>query len=218
MKISLYLLIPALLLLRLPAFAQNRTDALLNYRTGRELEGRDRMAEAETYYSEAVRICNDEISRNAATRDTYAILTWTLQRQKKYADVITWGERGLRLFADEYRVVETMGEAYFYLGDFNESLRFMQRYTNSVPQGDRTSVAYFFIGEIYRYTRKFRHADVAYSTAVRLEPGVALWWYRLGTVREASGDFSQAVTAYERVLRLNPDHQEASEGLARTTR
>ena len=208
----------ALLMPGLAAFAQNNRDALWNYRTGRDLESRDRMYEAEYYYTETVRICNDEISRNAASRDTYTALTWALQRQRKYQDVITWGERGLRLYADEYRIVETMGEAYFYLDNHDESLRFMQRYTNSEPQGERSSVAYFFIGEIYRYRGQFRHADIAYTTAVRLEPGIALWWYRLGSVREAVGDFSQAVSAYERALRLNPNYREADDGLARSQR
>jgi tetratricopeptide (TPR) repeat protein len=218
MRFFLQCLVIVFLLFPFPAFAQNNRDALWNYRTGRDLEGRNRASEADFFYNEAVRICNEEISRNAANKDTYTTLTWTLQRQRKYADVITWGERGLRLYADEYRIVETMGEAYFYLDNHDESLRFMQRYTNSDPLGERISVAYFFIGEIYRYKGYFRHADIAYTTAVRLEGGVALWWYRLGSVREAVGDYSQAVTAYERALRLNPDYVEANAGLARSNR
>jgi len=209
--LAYFLLIPQ-------AFAQNNRDVISLYRTGRDLESRNRMGEADYYYNEAIRISVDDISRNLANRETYTALTWALQRQKKYQDVITWGERGLRLYSDEYRIVETMGEAYFYLDNWDESLRFMQRYTNSVPQGERTSVAYFFIGEIYRYKGLYRHADIAYSTAVRLEPNVALWWYRLGLAREAAGDLSQAVTAYERALRINPDYQEAENGLARTRR
>jgi tetratricopeptide (TPR) repeat protein len=189
--------------------------ALGSYQTGRDLEARDRMREAEPYYNEAVRICTDEISRNQATRDSYTVLTWTLRRQQKYADVITWGERGLRLYTDEYRIMETIGEAYFYLDDYDSSLRFMQRYANFLPQGERTSVAYFFIGEIYRLREKYRHADIAYSTAVRLEPGIALWWYRLGEVREFAGDKAPATEAYERALRLNPDYRQARDGLNR---
>ena len=196
-------------------FSQNNRDALWNYQTGRNLESSNRMGEAEYFYAEAVRIASNEISRNVANRDTYTALTWALQRQQKFQDVVTWGERGLRLFADEYRIVETMGEAYFYLNDFDESLRFMQRYTNNVPQGERTSVAYFFIGEIYRFRRQFHHADIAYSIAVKLEPNVALWWYRLGTVREAKGDLTQAASAYERALVLNPVYAEAESGLGR---
>jgi tetratricopeptide (TPR) repeat protein len=190
--------------------------AVQNYRTGRDLEARNRMAEADRYYNEAIRICQDEVSRNAAGRETYTVITWALQRQRKYADVITWGERGLRLFSDEYRILETMGEAYFYLDDYDRSLSFMQRYANALPRGERASVAYFFIGEIFRLRQQYRHADIAYTTAVRLEPGLALWWYRLATVRESLGDKGPAIEAYERALVLNPGYQEAGAGLART--
>jgi tetratricopeptide (TPR) repeat protein len=190
--------------------------ALQSYRMGRDLEAQNRLQEADVYYNEAVRVTNEEISRNMATRDSYTVLTWALQRQKKYAGVITWGERGLRLYGDEYRIVETMGEAYFYLDDYDNSLRFMQRYVNGSPQGERVSVAYFFIGEMYRLRRQFRHADIAYSTAVRLEPNMALWWYRLGSAREAAGDANPAADAYSQALRLNPNYREAQEGQART--
>jgi tetratricopeptide (TPR) repeat protein len=160
-------------------------------------------------------MCQDEVARNIASRDTYTAITWALQRQQKYREVITWGDRGLRLFADEYRIMETMGEAYFYLDDYDRSLNSMQRYANALPQGERISVAYFFIGEIYRLRRQFRHADIAYTTAVRLEPNISLWWYRLATVRESIGDPSPAAEAYQRALRLNPSHSESIAGLAR---
>jgi tetratricopeptide (TPR) repeat protein len=190
--------------------------AIQNYRIGRDLEAGNRMAEAERYYNEAIRICRNEVAGNTANRDTYTAITWALQRQRKYADVITWGERGLRLFADEYRILETMGEAYFYLDDYDRSLSCMQRYANLLPQGERISVAYFFIGEIFRLKEKYRHADIAYTTAVRLEPRLPLWWYRLAQVRELLGDRAPATAAYEQAVRINPNYAEAIAGLART--
>jgi tetratricopeptide (TPR) repeat protein len=196
----------------------SRMSGLQSYRTGRDLEGRNRMDEAMKYYNQAVQICLDEISQNSATRDTYVVFTWTLQRQKQYADVISWGERALQLYPNEYRIIETMGEAYFYLDQYDRSLRYMQRYVNFLPPGDRVSVAYFFIGEIFRLQGKFLHADIAYTTAVQLEPNLSLWWYRLGVVREILGDFTAAAQAYERALRLNPDYQEARAGLSRSRR
>jgi tetratricopeptide (TPR) repeat protein len=189
--------------------------AVQNYRIGRDLEAGGRSAEAEQYYNEAVRICLDEVARSEAGRDTYTAITWALQRQKKYAEVISWAEQGLGLFADEYRILETMGEAYFYLNDYDRSLNCMQRYTNAVPRGERTSVAYFFIAEIFRLRRQYYHADIAYTTALRLDPGVPLWWYRLATVQEALGDYAVAAESFGRALRLNPDYAEASAGLAR---
>ena len=145
-------------------------------------------------------------------------MAWTLQRQRKYTEVVTWARRGERLFADDYRLQEIMGEAYFYLDDYNNSLRCMQLYVNSLPQGDRAGIAYFFVGEIYRLTQRYFLADIAYTTAVRLEPALPLWWYRLGVVREALGDFAPAVEAYERALRLNPNYREANEGASRSRR
>ena len=185
------------------------------YNIGRDLESRGRTQEADTYYNETIRICTEEISRNTADRETYTAFTWALQRKRNYGDVILWGERGLGLFADEYRIIETMGEAYFYLDDYINSLRFMQRYVNSNPRGERVSVAYFFIGEIYRLEGKYHIADMAYTTAVRLQSGIALWWYRLGLAREYSGESLPASDAYEEALRLNPDYQAAREGLER---
>lgn len=197
-----------------PGGAQPRS-ALENYRQGRDLEGRNRMNDANIYYNEAIRICNDEVSRNAATRDTFTVMTWTLQRQQKYADVISWGERGLRAFPSEFRIVEIMGEAYFYLNNFGRSLAFMQRYTNAQPQGERAGVAFFFIGEIYRLTQKYHHADIAYTTALQIEAGSALWWYRLASVREQVGDKRPAIEAYQQALRFNPNYREARDAIAR---
>jgi tetratricopeptide (TPR) repeat protein len=189
--------------------------ALQHYRQGRDLEAMNRTAESNTHYNEAVRICQDEVSRNAATRETYTVITWTLQRQRKYAEVINWGERALQIYPDEFRIMETMGEAFFYLDNYERSLSFMQRYTNALPQGDRVSIAFFFIGEIYRLTEKYHHADIAYTTALHLESTVALWWYRLGSVREALGDRRPALEAYQQALRYNSNYHEARTALAR---
>jgi tetratricopeptide (TPR) repeat protein len=189
--------------------------AIENYRRGRELESQNRASESAVYYNEAIRLCQDEITRSVANRTTYTVMAWTLQRQGKYSEVITWGERGLRLFPDEYRIIEIMGEAFFYLGNYERSLLYMQRYTNALPEGERVSVAFFFIGEIFRLTQRYRHADIAYTTALRFEPGIALWWYRLASVREQIGDRTPAIDAYQRSLRLNPNYREARDGLAR---
>jgi tetratricopeptide (TPR) repeat protein len=203
-----------------PVFSQSnvspRPDALRNYQVGRDLEAQNRMNEAVVYYNEAVRICLNEINQNAENMDSYTVLTWTLQRQQKYREVLDWGQRGLRINANDYRIIETMGEASFYLDNYDQSLEYMQRYINSAPQGDRVSVAYFFMGEIYRLTNRFYRADIAYTTAVRLEPNAALWWYRLGIVRENLGDFRPAVEAYQRAVNLNPNYREAADGLARS--
>jgi tetratricopeptide (TPR) repeat protein len=198
-------------------YAQAKPDALASYRAGRDLESQNKLEESTAKYNEAINICLDEIKNATATMDTYTVLTWTLQRQKKYGDVILRGNESLKSGTD-YRIIETMGEAYFYLGNFNSSLNSMQRYTNQFPQGDRASVAYFFMGEAYRYQKKFNYADIAYTTALNLTPNAPLWWFRLGSVREAGGNTQSAIEAYERALKLDSNYAQAKEALARLRR
>jgi tetratricopeptide (TPR) repeat protein len=159
----------------------------------------------------------DEISSETATSESYVILTWILTRQERYSEVIQWGERGLRANTD-YRLIETMGEAYFYLKDYERALNCMQRYVNALPQGSTTATAYFFVGEIYHLTQRFFHADIAYTTAVKLNPNNSSWWYRLGLSREAAGEPVQAIKAYEQAIKLNPRNQQARDALDRATR
>ena len=202
-----------------PLTAQNtRPDALSAYNTGRDLESSGRAEEAERYYREAVRICNDEIASNTGNADTYAVLVWTLRRQRKYNEVISTGERALRQ-GNDFRIIETMGEAYFYLGDYNASLKQMQQYVNALPQSGQAAVAFFFIGEIFRLQGKNLSADIAYTTALHVEGGgVPLWWFRLGQVREAAREFRAAVEAYDAALKGSPNYREAAEGLERCRR
>jgi tetratricopeptide (TPR) repeat protein len=198
-----------------PLVAQEKQDALKTYRQGRDMEARGRTVEANQLYETAVRICKEEISQNATNMDSYTVLTWTLLRQKKFAEVLEWGLKALKINQNDYRVIESLGEAYFYLEDYRESLKQMQRYVDSAPQGERVSVAYFFMGEIYRIQRKPKHADIAYTTAVQMEPSLSLWWYRLGIARELGAEYASAVVAFERALKINPNYKEAAEALER---
>jgi predicted Zn-dependent protease len=77
-------------------------------------------------------------------------------------------------------------------------------------------MVYYFIGEIYIRLGRFRHADIALSTAVHYVPGNAAWWTRLAYARENAGDLQEAVNAYERALSLNGQLTDARRGLDRT--
>ncbi|MDR0556851.1 MAG: tetratricopeptide repeat protein [Treponema sp.] len=215
----LFLLFLLIVVYALGAQTSPKPDALQQYRIGREREAQNRLSEANRYYNEAVRICRVEIDQKIATADSYTVFTWALQRLKNYREVIAWGERGLALYPNDYRLNEIMGEAYFYLDDYEKSLASMQRFVNAFANAprnnDRVSTAYFFIGEIYRLEGKYQRADIAYSVAVRLEPNIALWWYRMGLAREAFGEYALAQEAYQRVLRINPLFTEATAAIAR---
>ncbi|MCL2557310.1 MAG: tetratricopeptide repeat protein [Treponema sp.] len=201
-----------------PAHAQADPRSLgpaQNYFRGRELEATGLMAQATAHYNETVRVTLNEISIGAATGGTYTFLTRALRRLGRHSEAISWGQQGLRLFPSEYAILDAMGQSYFFLGNFEQSLAHMERYASLMPNGDRISMAYFFMGEIFRLQGRFHRADIAYTQAVFFEPGMILWWYRLGSVREEAGDLESAARAYARAVELSPNHAGARAALAR---
>ncbi|MCQ2580091.1 MAG: tetratricopeptide repeat protein [Treponemataceae bacterium] len=190
-------------------------DALESYRNGRSMEQAGMTDYANSYYNEAVTICKDELSVNDRNIESYVVMCWALFRLKRYNEVVEYSQKALKINPNEYRIIENLGETYFYLDRYSEALRNLEKYVDALPNGDRTSTAYFFMGEIYRIEGKNHHADIAYSHAVKKEPSIALWWYRLGIAREKAGNPEKAKEAYKKALALNPSYKEAEQALSR---
>ena len=195
-------------------YAQEKAYALKLYRTGRSLDSAGRAEEAKASYTAAINVCLSELRHNPRNMDSYTVYTWSLFRLHKYRETAAVCNEALKIAVD-VRIIETLGEAHFYLNDYKESLRQMERYIDMAPTGERASVAYFYTGDIYRLTKRYQKADIAYSAAVHLEPSNSLWWYRLGLAREQAGHKQSAREAFQRALNIRKDYKEAAEGLAR---
>jgi tetratricopeptide (TPR) repeat protein len=184
-------------------FAQVRNpDALVEYRSGN--------------YETAVAICKTELNSRPNNLDSHVVLCWSLIRLGRYEEGRTYALAGRNLSRYDIRIIEILGEVNYYLGQNNESLQYFQEYINLAPEGGRIDTVYYFLGEIYIRLGRFRHADIALSTAVHYMPGNAAWWTRLAYARENAGDLQEAVKAYEQALTLNAQLSDASRGLERT--
>ncbi len=194
--------------------AQDKPDALKLYRSGRDLEIAGRTEDAKAAYGQAIEVCKQELADNPKNIEAYTIYGWSLIRTARYQEAVAVCTEALKVSQD-VRVIETLGEGHFYLSNYKESLKYMESYIDAAPRGERISTAYFFVGEIYRLSKRFNHADIAYSAACQLEPSISLWWYRLGGARESLGDKKGAQEAYQRAIKLRPDYKEAADGLSR---
>lgn len=199
-------------------FAQSmKPDALSMYNAARKYETAGLTAEAKTAYGNAVTTCQEELQSTPNNIESYVVLCWSLFRLGRYKESERYSLEALKINSKEYRIMENLGETYFYLKNYTDSLKYLEKYVDGLPNGDRSATAYFFIGEIYRIQAKPNCADISYSMAVHKEPNVALWWYRLGSVRESAGYKTGAKTAYERALKLNPSYKEAQSALSRVS-
>ena len=182
-------------------FAQNRPDALQEYRNGN--------------YERAIEICKNEIAANPRNIESHVVICWSLVRLGRYNEAMSYAQAGRNISRFDVRIAEILGEICYYLGQNNEALQYFQEYINLAPEGARIEMVYYFLGEVYIRLGRFMHADVALSTAVHWVPGNAAWWTRLAYARENAGDLREAVTAYEKALSLNSQLPDARRGLDR---
>ncbi|MCL2044719.1 MAG: tetratricopeptide repeat protein [Treponema sp.] len=166
-------------------------------------------------YERAVQICRDEIAVNANNLDSYVVICWSLISLGRYEEALRYARTARNIARFDPRVTQILGEIFFYQGNNTEAMLYFQEYANQSPSGPRISTVYYFMGEIYIRTGKFRHADIALSTAVHWVPTNANWWTRLAFARENAGDLTEAAVAYERAISLNPQHADARRGLDR---
>ena len=191
------------LFLALDGYSQRR-DALVEYRNGN--------------YDRSVQICRDEIEENANNLEAHVVICWSLIRLNRFEEAMRYARAGRSINRIDVRITEILGEINYYQGRNNEALQYFQEYANAAPEGQRIDVVYYFMGEIFIRQGKFRHADIALSTAVHRQPGNAEWWARLAYTRENAGDLNSAVEAYERALSLNSRLADAQRGLERIRR
>jgi cytochrome c-type biogenesis protein CcmH/NrfG len=204
MKTQVKILTIFLLFMTLDVHAQNRTDGLAEYRAGN--------------FERAVQICRDEISVNPNNLESHVVICWSLLRLNRYDEALRFARAGRSIHRFDVRIIEILGEIHYHQGLNNEALQYFQEYISLVPEGQRIEMIYYYMGEIFIRQGKFRHADIALTTAVHWLPGNAAWWVRLAYARENAGDLSTALEAYERSLILNSQLADAQRGLDRIRR
>ena len=182
-------------------FAQTRPDALQEYRNGN--------------YERSIEICKSEIAVNPGNIESHVVICWSLIKLGRYAEALSYAQAGRNISRYDVRIAEILGELSYYQGQNNEALQYFQEYINLAPEGARIDTVYYFLGEVYIRLGRFRHADIALSTAVHWVPGNAAWWTRLAYARENAGDLREAVTAYETALSLDSQLPDARRGLDR---
>ena len=178
-----------------------RPDALAEFRNGN--------------YQRSVDICLNEMIENPNNLESHVVICWSLIRMGRYSEALVHANNGRRISRYDVRITNILGEIAYFQGQNNEAIQYFQEYINLAPTGSNINTVYYYLGEIYIRLGRFRHADVALSTAVHWVPGNALWWTRLAYARENAGDLQEAINAYERALNLNPQYADARRGLDR---
>jgi tetratricopeptide (TPR) repeat protein len=189
------------LMLCVPAFAQEKPDALELYKTGK--------------YLEAIKVCQEELAESPKNIDSYVVLGWSQLKLKRYAEALETAETADQISPHDSRLVQIMGEAKYYLGRIEDALASLEEYVRLRPAGDRIARVYWLMGECFISLKEYQNADIAISTALYHEPNNAGWWARLGYARELANDLKYSREAFDRALRIDPNLIDAQRGKAR---
>ncbi len=188
-------------LLCVPAFAQEKLDALELYKTGK--------------YLESIKVCQEELAESPKNIDSYVVLGWSQLKLKRYAEALETAETADQISPHDSRLVQITGEAKYYLGRIEDALASLEEYVRLRPTGERIARVYWLMGECYISLKEYQNADIAISTALYHEQNNAGWWARLGYARELANDLKYAREAYDRALRLDPNLIDAQRGKER---
>ncbi|MCX7023311.1 MAG: tetratricopeptide repeat protein [Spirochaetes bacterium] len=199
-----FVLTAAFMGIAVSAFGQGRPDALKAYLAGK--------------YEESRVICLKEIEFNPRNLESYVVLSWSLISLGKYADAELYARKAYDTVRKDPRIIESLGEAAYFLGKNEDALRWFQTYINVLPEGTRIDVVYYYMGEVYIRTGKYNRADIAIRTALQFSPNNARWWARLGYARERTGDLRYALEAYEKALAYSPQLNDAVLGKERVSK
>lgn len=201
MRTSVLIVLSLLLVSPISVSAQDKLDAVELYRTGD--------------YAGAIEVCRKELEEMPNRMDAHAVLGWSLLKLRRHQEALEASQAAFRISRYDPRIIETAGEALFYLGRQVEALRYFEEYAAISPTGGRIDSVYYFMGEIFIQQGKYNNADIALSTALYHSPNVADWWARLGYAREKGGDFQWSLEAYNKALALNPNLVDAVRGRSR---
>jgi tetratricopeptide (TPR) repeat protein len=188
-------------LLCVPAFAQEKPDALELYKAGK--------------YLESIKVCQEELAESPKNIDSHIVLGWSQLKLRRYAEALETAETADQISPHDSRLVQIMGEAKYYLGRIEDALASLEEYVRLRPTGDRIARVYWLMGECYISLKEYQNADIAISTALYHEQNNAGWWARLGYARELANDLSYAREAFDRALRLDPNLIDAQRGKER---
>ncbi|WKC58087.1 tetratricopeptide repeat protein [Borrelia sp. P9F1] len=175
--------------------AQEREDSLLLYREGR--------------FQEAIVNTQEELSRNPTNLDARVILIWSLIGTGKYKRAELESMQGLTIKRYDSRIIQALGESYFFQKQYKNALKYFQEYIGLDPNGARIAKVYTLMADSFYKLERYNESDFAYENALRFLPNNQNLLLKLAKARVSSKNKILAKKTLTTLLDLNPSHLEA---------
>ncbi|WP_024654806.1 tetratricopeptide repeat protein [Borrelia hispanica] len=184
-----------LLCLTIKIQAQVKEDSLLLYRQGK--------------FQEAIINTQNEIKNNPNNLDARVILIWSLIATGEYKKAELESIKGLEIKKHDSRIIQALGEAYFFQGQYKKALKHFQKYIGLDANGARIAKVYILTADSFYKLERYNEADFAYENALRFFPNNQNILLKLAKSRINAKNKILAKETLTKLLTLNPNHLEA---------
>ncbi|BCR21956.1 tetratricopeptide repeat protein [Borrelia sp. HM] len=175
--------------------AQEKEDSLLLYKQGK--------------FQEAIINTQEELKHKPKNLDARAILIWSLIASGEYKKAELESIKGLDINKYDPRIIQTLGEAYFFQGQYKNALKYFQKYISLAPNGARIVKVYILIADSFYKLERYNEADFSYENALRFLPNNQNILLKLAKSRLNAKNKALAKDTLTKLLTLNPNHLEA---------
>lgn len=127
-----------------------------------------------------------------------------LMEKKRYQEALDLYKKALKLSPAFYRGRLFMGEAYFYLKQYDEAERNFQISLNRDGQDELLYYYLYYLGNINYYKGNFAEAEEQLRDAGKLYPGFAEASYSLALICLKTGREKEALEFFEHAVREDP--------------
>ena len=173
------------------------SDALAS--KGDDLLEKEKTAEAESSYREALKYNDKNSSAYAGLGEVYDILG-------KDAEAIASYEKALELDTDLTEIYTPLGILYFNQGEIAKADEFLSK---ALAINKDTAETQYFLGLIRAKQTRYTDALAALNKSVKLDPTSAETHFALGETLENLSRTEDAVAEYNEAVKLNPKYTEA---------
>ncbi|SCW28176.1 TPR repeat-containing protein [Borreliella japonica] len=197
LQITLILLSNSSLLFGQSQIIKEKEDSLLLYKEGK--------------FKEAILNTLEEIRLNPNNLDARTILIWSLIAIGEYKRAEKEAIMGLGIKKYDIRIIQALGEAYFFQKNYENALKYFQEYISLDPKGARIIKVYNLIADSFYELKRYNEADFAYENALRFAPNNQNLLIKLARSRINAKNKVLAEEALIKLLAISPNNLEAKD-------
>ena len=133
-----------------------------------------------------------------------------LYKEKKYQDVIKFGEQLIKKKSNDTQLIYLLGLSFINLQKFLNA----EKYFEKLLSLKKTYEIYYIYGNILKSLKKYSEASTSFEKAIELNPNFSEAFNNLGNIKKSLNEPDKAIECFKMAIKLKDNNIEALFNLA----